>query len=93
MASPIIFGWKWLVTTGYRDYMRQPEVQELLEDAGGRIVAAAGGTDAGYEVDVEPRSGRRDVPRVSVRTTTAASRRDEAVNRTLSRSLDAGSDV
>jgi len=91
--ASVIFGWKWLVSTGYRDYMRTPEVQELLEDAGGRIAAAAGGGDSGFEVDVEPRSGRRRVPRVSVRTATDDARRAEARDRALTKALDAGSDV
>lgn len=92
MAS-VIFGWKWNVTTGYRDYMRTPEVLKLLEEAGDRIAAAAGGDAAGFEVEVEPTSGRRRVPRVSVRTATIAARLEEARNRTLTKALDAGRDV
>lgn len=93
MVRPGVLVWQWHVRTGYREYMRTPQVRQWLEDAGNAIAEEAGGTDAGFEVEVTPESGRRKVPRVSVRTATDAARRDEARNRTLTKSLDAGRNV
>jgi len=81
------------VRTGYRDYMRTPEVETLLTDAGHRIADAAGGAEAGFEVDVTSRSGRRRVPRVAVVTATFEAKEAEARDRKLTRALDAGRNV
>jgi hypothetical protein len=81
---------KFHVFTGYRDYMRESGVEQLLEDAGHRIADAAGGEDAGFVVDVQSRAGRRQVPRVSVRTATPEAMEAEAKDRVLTRALDAG---
>lgn len=89
----VAFLWKWHVTTGYREYMRQPEVRRMLREAAERIADAAGGPEAGFEVDLEAQSGRRKVPRTSVRTATYEAKRLEATERRLTKALDAGRDV
>lgn len=83
----IVFGFKWNVRTGYRDLMRDPAVAALIRERADRIAEAAG---EGFEADVQPRSGRRQVPRGSVRTATARAREVEARTHALERSIDAG---
>lgn len=81
---------KFHVTTGYREYMRESGIEQIMEDAGHRIADAAGGEKAGFVVEVQPRAGRRQVPRVSVRTATPEAMEAEAKDRVLTRALDAG---
>lgn len=90
MANAVIFGWKWNVRTGYREFQRQVAVEELLVEAGQRIADAAGGADAGMVVEVQSRSGRRQTPRVAVLTGTVEAQLAEATDRVLTRALDAG---
>lgn len=90
MANAVIFGWKWNVRTGYREFQRQAAVRQLLEEAGQRIADAAGGAEAGMVVEVQERSGRRQTPRVAVLTGTVEAQLAEAQDRTLTKALDAG---
>lgn len=80
---------KWHVTTGYREYMRTEPVQTIIRGAAERVLEAVGGEEAGYAMDFEAESGRRKVPRSSVRTATFEAMEDEARNRTLTKNLDA----
>lgn len=78
---------KWRTLTGYRQFMRTPEVEALIRDGVERIAADAG---EGFEADVESLSGKRGTPRGSVRTVTEAGRKAEAEDRALTRAIDAG---
>ncbi|PZE89943.1 hypothetical protein [Curtobacterium sp. MCBD17_008] len=71
---------------GIRELLKSDEVRADLEARANRIAAAAGG-EPDYEVDVRQGSSR---VRASVRTATFPAILDEARNRTLSGSLDAG---
>lgn len=73
------------VTTGYRDLMRDPSVAAAMQDILNRVVEKAG---EGFESELETRSGRRNVPRGSVRTATYAARRRQASSHVLEQSLD-----
>lgn len=86
----MIIRWKWHTMTGYREFQRQAAVVALLADAGRRIADAAGGEEAGFEVDVHVSAGARDVPRVAVIAASFEAKQAEAKNRTLTRALDAG---
>lgn len=73
------------VRTGYRDLMRDPAVAAAMKDILDRVAEKAGD---GFEVDLEERSGRRKVPRGSVRTATYEARRRQARDHVLEQSLD-----
>lgn len=73
------------VTTGYRELMRDPAVATAMQEILNRVQEKAG---AGFEADLEERSGRRDVPRGSVRTATFEARRRQARDHVLEQSLD-----
>lgn len=69
---------------GIRQLLRSPEVSRDLEERARRIAAAAG---PGHEVDVTAGPNRA---RASVRTVTAEAVTAEAVDRNLTRAIDAG---
>lgn len=73
------------VRTGYRELMRDPAVMAAMQDVLDKVRERAGD---GFETDMEPRSGNRQVPRGSVRTATTAARLRQARNHVLERSLD-----
>lgn len=80
---------RWHVNTGYREYQRTPGVSSRIKGAAERVAEEAGGSEAGFEVDFQPESGRRRTPRASVRTATFAARESEARHRTLTKAIDA----
>lgn len=80
---------KWHVRTGYREYQRTPGVSSRIREGAERVADAAGGSEAGFEVDFQPEAGRRKTPRGSVRTATFEARESEARDRTLTRAIDA----
>ena len=85
MASTRITKWKFHVQKGYYPLMRQGAIMAALEDLGADIAARAGD---GVEVESEASSGKRGTPRVAVFTATAEARKNEAVDRSLTRALD-----
>jgi hypothetical protein len=87
MTGVIFTKFKWRTLTGYRQFMRTPEVVALISEQSQKIADAAG---EGFEADVESQSGRRGTPRGSVRTVNEVGRKAEAENRALTRAVDAG---
>jgi hypothetical protein len=83
--TALITDFEWNVTTGYRELQRWPEVVALLTERGHRMAEAAGD---GFEVDVQERSGGRDVPRVSVRAATPEAMLAQARGHILERAID-----
>lgn len=77
----------WHVRTGYREYMRTPEVVELLKDSIDRTAEAAG---EGFEGDVIIGGRGRKVAHGQVRTATEDARRRQAKDHVLERAIDAG---
>lgn len=69
---------------GVRELLRSQEVRDDLQRRAERIAAQAG---EGYEADssLSPKRAR-----ANVRTVTPEAMRDEAINHTLERALDAG---
>jgi hypothetical protein len=84
MAKTKITRWEFHVRSGYYPFMRQGAVLAALEDAGEAIAARAGD---GVEVESDASSGGRGTPRVAVFTATAEAKKNEAVDRSLTRSL------
>jgi hypothetical protein len=87
MSTPIITNFKWHVRTGYREYMRTPEVVALLQDSVDRTAEAAGD---GFEADVVIGGRGRKVAHGQVRTATAEARERQARDHVLERAIDAG---
>lgn len=83
----MLYGFKWNVTSGYRELMRQPGV---AIEIGARVARIAETAGDGFRAEVQERSGRRQVPRGSVRTATAKAREAEARTHALERAIDAG---
>ena len=78
---------KWHVRTGYREYMRTPEVVELLNDSVQRTREAAG---EGFEADVIVGKRGRKTAHGQVRTASEDARRRQAKDHVLERAIDAG---
>lgn len=83
----LITRFKWNVRTGYREFMRTPEVVALLEDSVRRTAEAAG---EGFEADVIVGGRGRRVAHGQVRTATEEARRRQAREHVLERAIDAG---
>lgn len=77
---------------GVRALLQSQEVQADLQRRANAIAQAAGGEEAGFEASVVVREGSSKLGRAMgfVTTTTAAARRAEAEDRTLTRAIDAG---
>lgn len=83
----VITNFKWHVRTGYREYMRTPEVVALLDDSVRRTAEAAG---PGFEADVIIGTRGRKTAHGQVRTATDDARRRQAKDHVLERAIDAG---
>jgi uncharacterized membrane-anchored protein len=73
------------VNTGYRKLQRDASVAAGMLEVLEQVKANAG---EGFEVDLDESSGRRNVPRGSVRTATTAARVRQAREHVLERALD-----
>lgn len=72
---------------GFNEFRKQPAIVDELVARGNKIAAAAGGPPD-FTVEVTP--GMRTRARVTVGAATTAGRRKEAVDRVLTRALEAG---
>lgn len=79
-----------LKNSGFAQLRTSPEVIADLHSRAVRVQAAAGGSEAGYEIDQGVGKGPTRRARASVRTASHRAVVDEATNRTLSRAFNAG---
>jgi len=92
MVSVVRFT-KWGVRTGYREFMRSPEIRDALFAKAAQIHEDAGGDEAGFVLQTQDSSGRRNTPRAAIVAASFDAQKAEAENRVLTRAFEKNRDV